>query len=396
MNNAKIERSYMENKSFEFHTVPLIRVEWGGAGRLAELLAEKFAQRNILIVTDPGLVKAGLIEPIVSNLRANGYSVAIFDAVVADPPEDVVLAAVEYGRQVKPGVILGLGGGSSLDVAKLLAVLLASEQKITDIYGIGKVQGTRLPLVQIPTTAGTGSEVTNISIITTGAATKLGVVAPQLYADLVLLDAQLTLGLPRIATAATGIDAMVHAIEAYTSKIKKNPISDTLAREALRIIAANLLTACQDGQNRAAREGLLLGATLAGQAFANSPVAAVHALAYPLGSHYHVAHGLSNALMLGPVLRFNTSAAAHQYAELADVIGVPGYGNTEERADAFIQAIEILMSESGSPRRLRDVGVTEDSLGMLADEAMKQTRLLINNPIALQRNDAMALYREAY
>ena len=155
MNNAKIERSYMENKSFEFHTVPLIRVEWGGAGRLAELLAEKFAQRNILIVTDPGLVKAGLIEPIVSNLRANGYSVAIFDAVVADPPEDVVLAAVEYGRQVKPGVILGLGGGSSLDVAKLLAVLLASEQKITDIYGIGKVQGTRLPLVQIPTTAGT-------------------------------------------------------------------------------------------------------------------------------------------------------------------------------------------------------------------------------------------------
>lgn len=386
----------METKSFEFRTVPLIRVEWGGAGRLAELLAETFAQRNILIVTDPGLVKAGLIEPIVSNLRSNGYSVAIFDDVVADPPEDVVLAAVEYGRQIKPGVILGLGGGSSLDVAKLLAVLLASEQKITDIYGIGKVQGTRLPLVQIPTTAGTGSEVTNISIITTGTATKSGVIAPQLYADLVLLDAQLTLGLPRIATAATGIDAMVHAIEAYTSKIKKNPISDTLAREALRIIAANLLNACQDGQNRAAREGLLLGATLAGQAFANSPVAAVHALAYPLGSHYHVAHGLSNALMLGPVLRFNTSIAAPQYAELADVIGVPGQGNTEKRADDFIQAIEILMSESGSPRRLRDVGVTEDSLGMLADEAMKQTRLLINNPIALQRNDAMVLYREAY
>jgi alcohol dehydrogenase class IV len=386
----------MDAKSFDFHTVPLIRVEWGGSGRLGELLANSLSQRNALIVTDAGLVKMGLIGPIIVNLRANGFSVAIFDDVVADPSENVVLAAVEYGRQIKPNIVVGLGGGSSLDVAKLLAILLNSDQKMTDIYGIDKVKGSRLPLVQIPTTAGTGSEVTNISIITTGAAAKMGVVAPQLYADLVLLDAKLTLGLPRIATAATGIDAMVHAIEAYTSKIKKNHISDALAREALRMISANLLTACQDGQNRAAREALLLGATLAGQAFANSPVAAVHALAYPLGSHYHVAHGLSNALMLGPVLRFNASAAAHQYSELADVMGVPGHGNAKKRADDFINAIEMLMSESGSPRRLRDVGVVEDSLDMLADEAMKQTRLLINNPVDLQRRDALAIYREAY
>jgi alcohol dehydrogenase class IV len=391
-----MRENYMDAKSFEFRTVPSIRVEWGGAGRLGELLANAFSQRNALIVTDAGLVKMGLIEPIVANLRASGYSVAIFDDVVADPPESVVLAAVERGRQIQPDLVIGLGGGSSLDVAKLLAVLLPSGQKMADIYGIDKVQGNRLPLVQIPTTSGTGSEVTNISIITTGTATKMGVVAPQLYADLVLLDAQLTLGLPRIATAATGIDAMVHAIEAYTSKFKKNPISDALAREALRIITAHLLTACEDGQNRAAREALLLGATLAGQSFANSPVAAVHALAYPLGSHYHVAHGLSNALMLGPVLRFNSSAAAHQYAELADVIGVPGHGNAKKRADDFIKAIEVLMSKSGSPRRLRDVGVVEDSLDMLADEAMKQTRLLVNNPIELQRSDVIAIYREAY
>ena len=386
----------MSAKSFEFRTVPSIRVEWGGANRLGELLANAFSQRSVLIVTDAGLVKIGLIEPIVTSLRANGYSVGVFDDVVADPPESVVLAAVEYGRKIKPDMVIGLGGGSSLDVAKLMAVLLPSEQKMADIYGIDKVQGSRLPLVQIPTTSGTGSEVTNISIITTGAATKMGVVAPQLYADLVLLDAQLTLGLPRIATAATGIDAMVHAIEAYTSKFKKNPISDALAREALRIIAANLLNACEDGQNRSAREALLLGATLAGQSFANSPVAAVHALAYPLGSHYHVAHGLSNALMLGPVLRFNSTAAAHQYAELADVIGVPGQGSAQKRADDFIKAMEVLMTASGSPRQLRDVGVLEDSLDMLADEAMKQTRLLVNNPIELRRSDALAIYREAY
>lgn len=289
-------------------------------------------------------------------------------------------------------MVVGLGGGSSLDVAKLLAVLLPSGQQLVDIYGIGKVQGQRLPLVQIPTTVGACSEVTNISIITTGAATKMGAVSPQQYADFVLLDAQLTLGLPRIATAATAIDAMVHAIEAYTSKFKKTRCQTPWRAKRCGCFQP----ACKDGGNREAREALLLGATLAGQAFANSPVAAVHALAYPLGSHYHVAHGLSNALMLGPVLKFNMVISAHQYAELACVIGVPGQGNTEKRAEDFIQAIDTLMTQSGSLRRLRDVGVTEDSLGMLADEAMKQTRLLVNNPTEVHRDDALALHSEVY
>ncbi|MDQ1195256.1 iron-containing alcohol dehydrogenase [Agrobacterium sp. SORGH_AS 787] len=386
----------MTMNPFEFRTVPSMQVVWGGAAKLGDILAGRFSQRKALLITDSGLVKAGLIQPITEALSASGFSVETFDKVVADPPEHVVAECASSAKAFGADIVIGLGGGSSLDIAKLVAVLLVSDQSLADMYGIGNVKGSRAPLVLVPTTAGTGSEVTNISIITTGETTKMGVVSPQLFADFVLLDAELTVGLPQVHTAATGIDAMVHAIEAYTSKHKKNPLSDCLAREALRLLGDNLVAACKDGANREAREAMLLGATLAGQAFANSPVAAVHALAYPLGGHYHVPHGLSNALMLGPVLRFNAAAAAPLYAELADVLKVPGEGDATARSNAFVQHMERLMDESGAPRRLRDVGVTDNSLAMLASDAMKQTRLLVNNPVEVREEDALALYREAF
>lgn len=381
---------------FEFRTVSAMEVAWEGTKGLGEILAKRFEARKLLLVTDAGLVKAGIIAPIETALKASGFSVVIFDQVVADPPESVLFEAVEKAKAAEVDIVLGLGGGSSLDISKLVAILLKGEQKLADMYGIGNVKGGRLPLALIPTTAGTGSEVTNISIITTGETTKMGVVSPQLYADFVLLDASLTVGLPKLHTAATGIDAMVHAIESYTGKHKKNPLSDTLAREALRLLGGNLITACQDPANRAAREAMLLGATLAGQAFSNSPVGAVHALAYPLGGHYHVPHGLSNALMLGPVLRFNAKAAASLYAELADVLAVPGSGDAVSRSNDFVAHMEKLMNESGAPRQLRDVGVTDNTLSMLASDAMKQTRLLQNNPVEVTEADALALYREAF
>lgn len=381
---------------FEFRTVPAIEMKWGGAQELGAIVAGRFAARNALLVTDSGLIKAGLIAPIEASLEKAGFKVTTFDKVVADPPEHIVHACAKVAREAGADIVIGLGGGSSLDIAKLAAILVESEQTLAEMYGIGNVRGSRLPLVLVPTTAGTGSEVTNISIITTGETTKMGVVSPQLYADFVLLDAELTVGLPQIHTAATGIDAMVHAIEAYTSKHKKNPLSDALAREALRLLGANLIAACRDGSDRSAREGMLLGATLAGQAFANSPVAAVHALAYPLGGHYHIAHGLSNALMLGPVLRYNASAAAPLYAELADVLGVQGTGSVEQRSAAFVEHMLELMEQSGAPRRLRDVGVTEDNLQKLAADAMLQTRLLMNNPVEVQQQDAMDLYQQAF
>lgn len=205
---------------FEFNTVPSMLVEWSGAQQLGEILASRFSERQVLVVTDAGLVKAGLLKPVEASLRQHGFSVTVFDEVIADPPEAIALKATALARAQQIELVIGLGGGSSLDVAKLAAVLAQSSQPLSELYGIGNAGG-RLPLVQIPTTAGTGSEVTNISILTTGETTKMGVVSRQLYADFVLLDAELTLGLPAIHTAATGIDAMVHAIEAYTGKHKK-------------------------------------------------------------------------------------------------------------------------------------------------------------------------------
>lgn len=373
-----------------FTTVGQITQDWGAHRRLGALLAEWFPARNLLIVTDRGLHEAGLLDAAKAALRANGFKVTIFDAVVADPPEQVVLNCTELARAKGVDLVLGLGGGSSMDVAKLVAVLAIGGQALDGLYGIGKVQGKRLPLVQVPTTAGTGSEVTNITILTTGTETKMGVVADQLYADRVLLDAELTLGLPALHTAATGIDAMVHAIEAYTSRHKKNPLSDMAAREALRLLSANLVRACENGHDRAAREAMLLGAMLAGQAFANSPVAAVHALAYPLGGRCHIPHGLSNALMLELVLRFNMQAAAPLYAELSSLVAAP------PGADGFVARLVSLMDASGAPRRLRDAGIPEGLLPQLAQDAMLQTRLLGNNPVDVSETDALMLYRSAF
>jgi alcohol dehydrogenase len=375
-------------KDFEFRTVPRVVVEWGAAGRLAAILGG-MPRGRVLLVTDAGLIRAGLLEPVLAGLE--GSSVSVFADVVADPPEAVVQACAVSARETRADLVVGIGGGSSLDVAKLAATMAVGDQPLAAMFGVGNVLGGRLPLVQIPTTAGTGSEVTNISIVTTGETTKMGVVSPALYADIAVLDASLTLGLPAAHTAATGIDAMVHAIEATTSRHRKNPVSDALAREALSLLSANLVTACRDGANRPAREAMMLGAMLAGQAFANAPVAAVHALAYPLGGHYHVPHGLSNALMLGPVLRFNEAAAGPDYALLGEV--VPGGAGG---AAAFIAAMERLMDESGAPRRLRDVGVAKAMLPTLAADAMKQTRLLVNNPVEVTHADALALYEQAY
>jgi len=253
----------------------------------------------------------------------------------------------------------------------------------------------------VPTTAGTGSEVTRIAILTTGEHTKAGIVNSALLADHVLLDATLTLGLPQAVTAATGIDAMVHAIEAYTSALKKNPLSDLLAREALRLLGAHLQRAVEQGSDLAAREQMLMGAMLAGMAFENAPVAAVHALAYPLGGVYHLPHGLSNALVLPHVLRFNRPAAEPLYAELADVL-LPASGghdlgrNDATRCDALLAYADGLCARTGLPARLRECDIPADALPELARQAMGQQRLLQNNPRPVTEADALAIYQAAW
>jgi alcohol dehydrogenase class IV len=294
---------------------------------------------------------------------------------------------------------VGFGGGSSLDVAKLAALLIGSNEDIDGAWGVGNAKGPRLPLVLVPTTAGTGSEVTPVSIITVGEEEKRGVSSPLILPDLAVLDPELTLGLPPAITAATGIDAMVHAIEAYASKnANNNPLSRSLAKQALRLLGANIETAVNDGRDIAARGAMLLGSMLAGQAFANSPVAAVHALAYPIGGTFHVPHGLSNALVLPHVLRFNAPDAAHLYAEIA-ADAFPHLSReegTQGRCAAFIEALADLSARVGLQPRLRDVGIGEEHLAKMAADAMKQQRLLVNNPRPVAEADALAIYRAAW
>ncbi|MGO4381190.1 iron-containing alcohol dehydrogenase [Pseudoduganella sp. RAF53_2] len=384
------------NPTFSFSTVPHIISELGAARSLGDHLRAKFPSvTRALVVTDPGLLRAGLVDLPIQSLQSAGFHVKTYSDVIADPPEQIVLEAVAAARQHEADIIIGIGGGSSMDVAKLIAVMAESKQTLREIYGIGNVKGGRLPLVLVPTTAGTGSEVTNISIVTTGATTKMGVVAPQLYADMAVLDAELTLGLPPAVTAATGIDAMVHAIEAYTSKHKKNPLSDGLARQALSLLSANLIPACENGRNLAARQGMLLGAMLAGQAFSNAPVAAVHALAYPIGGIFHVPHGLSNSLVLPHVLRFNAPAAAPLYAELASIVVPHASGSDEAKSEALVVAMQQIAIITGIERTLQQVGITESDLDRLTDDAMLQTRLLGNNPREVTRPDARAIYAAA-
>ena len=383
-------------RSFSFQTVPQIVVQVGAAAQLGELLSKRYTPGRACVITDAFLHRSGLLTPALASLRGSGFEVLVVDDVQADPPDQVVEAVTAQAREFGAQLIIGLGGGSSMDVAKLVAVLLAGAQPLAARYGIDKITQERLPLVQIPTTAGTGSEVTPIAIVTTGATTKSGIVARQLYADLAILDAELTTGLPPAITAATGIDAMVHAIEAFTSQHLKNPLSDQLALQALRLLTHNLLPVCKDGQNLAAREAMLLGAMLAGQAFANAPVAAVHALAYPLGGRFHLPHGLSNALVLPHVLRFNAAAAAEHYAALADALLPNLAGDGAHKTAAFIAHLEALIAATELPMRLRDHGITESALPQLADDAMLQTRLLGNNPREVTRADALAIYQRAF
>ena len=381
---------------FTFNTVPSLHCAVGSTRQLGELITTQFPDiKRLLIVTDRGFLQTGLLEMPLASIRSRGLYVEVFSDVLADPPEAVILSAVTTARALQIDMVIGFGGGSSMDVAKLIAVLATSDQPLTTMYGIGNVKGPRLPLIQVPTTAGTGSEVTPISIVTTGETTKMGVVSPVLYADLAILDAELTVGLPAHVTAATGIDAMVHAIEAYTSKFKKNPLSDALAHQALRLLYSNIRIACADGTNLAARQSMLLGAMLAGQAFANAPVAAVHALAYPIGGIFHVAHGLSNSLVLPAVLRFNAADASDLYAELAGTLLPDVSGNDLSRTHAMIETLEEMARSLGIATRLRDVGIAVTDLDRLADDAMLQTRLLGNNPRIMTHEAARAIYQAA-
>lgn len=380
-------------RPFTFHPGPKIISGDGCATQLAGVLPDG----PCLFVTDTEVLRLGLTDSCRDALAQSGRDIILFNEVEADPSKETLLAAVDLGRRHDVTHVVGFGGGSPMDVAKLAAYLLGSGDDLDQVWGVDVAKGQRLPLALVPTTAGTGSEATPISVITCEGGVKRAVNARPLIADWAVLDAGLTLGLPAHVTAATGIDAIVHSVEAYTSARLKNPLSDALAREALRLLAGNLLLAIEEPRNVEARSAMLLGAHLAGLAFSNAPVAGVHALAYPLGGLHHLPHGLSNALMLRVVLQHNSEAARELYAELAPILlpDCEGQGS-QARCAALVDRLDRLVAASGLKPRLRDHGILESDIPILAKEAMKQTRLLVNNPCPIEEEDARRLYEAAW
>ena len=389
----------MTLNSFNFNTTPGLRFGSGQAKDSCREIYKKLGPR-ILFITDKDLMSLGLTKPTIDELNKI-CSVMIFDEVEADPSRKTLLSAIEIGKKFSATGIIGFGGGSSMDVAKLAALILGSKEDLELAWGVEKAKGPRLPLVLVPTTAGTGSEVTPVSIITIGKEEKKGVSSSLILPDLAILDPDLTLGLPAKTTASTGIDAMVHAIEGYASSNKNNnPISKMLAIEALKLLGASIEKAVLEGSNIEARGNMLIGAMLAGKAFANSPVAAVHALAYPIGGTFHISHGLSNSLVLPYVLRFNSVdvKAAKYYAELAPYVfpQLDCNKGTQAVCAEFIDNLEDLSKRLGLPQKLREVDIPKDACKKMASDAMKQTRLLVNNPREVSEADAFDIYQSAW
>ena len=390
----------MNLNNFTFNTTSGIRFGNGTSKSCASEISQKLGP-TILFITDKDLMSLKLTEPTLIELKKLSSKVEVFQDVEADPSLKTLMNAIEIGKKNKITGVIGFGGGSSMDVAKLTSLILGSNENIEEAWGVSNAKGPRLPLILVPTTAGTGSEVTPISIITVGEEEKKGVSSPIILPDIAILDPELTVGLPAHTTAATGIDAMVHAIEGYASANKNNnPISKMIAVEALKLLGGSIEKAVFEGSNIEARGNMLLGAMLAGKSFANSPVAAVHALAYPIGGTFHVSHGLSNSLVLPYVLRFNSvdNKATKDYSELAPFL-FPDIDISKGRqaiCKEFIDRLQNLSKKLGLPQKLREVNIPKEACKKMASDAMKQTRLLVNNPREVTENDALNIYEAAW
>jgi alcohol dehydrogenase len=354
-------------------------------------------KKKVLVVTDPGIVQAGLLEPLKHSLQAANIPFALFDGVEPDPRLEVVRQCAEMGRKEGVEALIGYGGGSSLDIAKVAAVMLTNEGDLAQFFGIDLIPHPGLPVILIPTTAGTGSEVTPIAILSdTREKLKKGIVSPYLFPEVALLDPQLTVGLPPTVTAFTGLDALVHAIESYTS-VNAFDLTDHLAFRAIELISDNLRTAYARGEDLEARSKMLEGSLLAGIAFANAGVTAVHAFAYPIGGEFHVAHGLANSIMLPAVMRFNLLGNLAKFADISQALGLETEGlSDKEAALEGLEAVEDLMEDLNIPRRLRDLNIPREAIPTLAEGVMKVTRLLANNPRRITLDDARRIYEEVW
>lgn len=377
-----------------FQSTPRIVMGIGASNQISDEV-KRLCGKRVMIITDPGLVKSGICGQISDGLKNSGLETRIFDNVEPDPPFEIASQAAQAVKDSGADIIVGLGGGSSLDIAKVASILVTNTSPVSSYFGIDMVPGAGLKTILVPTTAGTGSEVTPIAILSdNNEKLKKGIVSPYLFPSVAILDPELTVGLPAAVTAATGMDALIHAVEAFTS-INATSITDMFAQEAMRLISYNIRTAFANGSNLEARSRMLEGSLLAGMAFANAGVTAVHAFAYPIGAEFHIPHGVANSIMLWPVMEFNMLGNLGKFAQMAVFLGENTMGLTErESALMAVKSLRTLAADVEIPTSLSEYGVRQEDIPSLAEGVMKVTRLLANNPRQIKLDDAERIYQK--
>jgi alcohol dehydrogenase class IV len=369
----------------------------GGANSIESIkdVVADFAARNVLIISDKGVARAGLIERPKALLEAAGIRVTVLDDTPPEPDVHQVSSIVAAARQQPCDLVVGIGGGSAMDVAKLVAVLLRSPLSLQELLNKAAITQRGVPTLMIPTTAGTGSEATPNSIVLVPEdEIKVGIVSPKLIPDCIILDPVMTVGLPAAITAATGMDALTHAIECYTSK-KGNPFSELLALKAITLLSRSIRRAYADGSDLDARHDMLLGALYGGMSIATSSTTAVHALAYPLGGKYRIPHGISNAILLPYVMQFNQQDNAEKFRDMAQAMGLEISGlSAPQAAEAMIASLYALNRDLGIPSDLKSWNITAADLDLLVEGAAGVTRLLDNNPRTMSKDDIRAIYTQ--
>ena len=398
--------------TWNFHTAGQFHFGPGAVELLPEIL-RRHGWNRVLLVTDPALVRAGVAATVRQQLERAHAHVELFDEGVPEPPLELGNLCAERARAAQVQALVALGGGSNIDLAKIAAVLLAHGGQARDYVGDDVVPGPVAPLICLPTTAGTGSEVSGSSVLTdTDRHMKVGILSNHLRPAVAVVDPRLTLTCPRQVTADSGIDALTHAIEAYTAVENedfplpegersiyqgRNPMGDMFAEQAIRLVATHLRRAVAEPGNLAAREGMALAATLGGLAFSNVGVAAVHALEYPLGGELHCSHGAGNGLLLPFVMQFNLPARTRRFAQVASWLGESTAGLDESRAAQLaVTAVERLKADIGIPARLRDLGATPQQLPTFAQKAFAVKRILRVNPRTVTEADLLGILEAAY
>lgn len=382
------------------HKLTFTPASYTGWGCLSQLLLEvkKFNAHNILIVTDPLLKEIGLTDNVEKPLIEKGYTTTIYTDIAPEPPLAIGEKLVDFTRKHPFDLVIGVGGGSALDLAKLAAVLAKHDGKVADylnLTGTKTLDNKGLPKILIPTTSGTGSEVTNISVLSLDT-TKDVVTHDYLLADVAIVDPALTISLPSKVTAATGVDALTHAIEAYVS-VNANAVTDALALQAIRLISQSIRTAVHNGQDKQARTDMSYGSYLAGLAFFNAGVAGVHALAYPLGGQFHIAHGDSNAVLLPYVMGYIRQSCEKRMKDILDAMGISSsYLSQEVASYKCVDALQQLVQDVKIPSTLQGFNIPASALEQLTEDATKQTRILARSPMPLEREDIYQIYQAAF